>query len=311
MGEQSSDLGDQLRLALLQRLESLHRSGVRQLARPPAPQPPTVAPQSHAAEPVAGRRAASAPPEISPPTPARGRPAATPPPVPSAPAHAAAVPRAVAGTPNQTPVHPTAPTVPAGSSPAPLLASQRVTALDVLRNEVAHCARCTELPAKRTRTVFGVGHLQPRLCFLGEAPGEDEDRQGEPFVGRAGQLLNKIIEACTWQRQDVYILNVLKCRPPNNRNPLPEEVANCRSYFERQLDLLQPEFICCLGAVAAHALLRTTRSVGQLRGRFHDFRGAKVLVTYHPSYLLRAPEMKKETWEDMKRLMQEMGSVTR
>ena len=308
MGEQSSDPGDQIRLALLQRLESLQRSGVRQLARPPVPQRPTAASRSNAAEPVAGRQAASAPPETPPPTPARGKPVATPPPVPSAPARAPDVPPAVAGTPHKTPVHPT---TPAGSSPSPLLAPQRVTALDVLRNDVAHCARCAELAAKRTQTVFGVGQLQPRLCFLGEAPGEDEDRQGEPFVGRAGQLLNKIIEACTWQRQDVYILNVLKCRPPNNRNPLPEEVANCRGYFERQLDLLQPEFICCLGAVAAHALLRTTRSVGQLRGRFHDYRGAKVLVTYHPSYLLRTPEMKKETWEDMKRLMREMGSVTR
>jgi DNA polymerase len=163
------------------------------------------------------------------------------------------------------------------------------------------------LAEKRTQTVFGAGNPQPRLCFLGEAPGADEDRQGEPFVGAAGQLLNKIIAACTLKREDVFILNVLKCRPPGNRTPLPDEVANCRTFFERQLEILQPEFICCLGAVAAQTLLRSTRPVGQLRGKFHDYRGIRVVVTYHPSYLLRAPEMKRHTWDDMKMLMQAMG----
>ncbi|HEX7448717.1 MAG TPA: uracil-DNA glycosylase, partial [Pirellulales bacterium] len=146
-----------------------------------------------------------------------------------------------------------------------------------------------------------------RLCFMGEAPGADEDAQGEPFVGRAGQLLNKIIEACTLRREDVYILNTIKCRPPQNRNPLPDEVANCREYLNRQLEIIRPEFICCLGAVAAQALLNTDLSIGRMRKRFFDYRGARVLCTYHPAYLLRNPAAKKDVWEDMQLLMREMG----
>jgi DNA polymerase len=144
---------------------------------------------------------------------------------------------------------------------------------------------------------------------LGEAPGADEDRQGEPFVGRAGQLLTKIIEACTLRRQDVYILNVLKCRPPGNRTPTSDEAASCRPFFRRQLEIIRPEFICCLGSVAAATLLDTTESIGRLRGRFHDWCGVKVLVTYHPAYLLRNPAAKKQVWDDMKMLMKEMGIV--
>jgi DNA polymerase len=126
-------------------------------------------------------------------------------------------------------------------------------------------------------------------------------------VGRAGQLLNRMIEACTLRRQDVYILNVLKCRPPDNRTPEATEVDNCRPFFERQLELLHPEFICCLGSVAAHALLKTTVPVGRLRGKIHQYGWAKVVVTYHPAYLLRSPDQKKAAWEDMKLLMREMG----
>ncbi len=188
--------------------------------------------------------------------------------------------------------------------------TQRVTpglTLEVLQQEVASCTRCGELASTRTQTVFGVGDPHARLCFLGEAPGADEDRLGEPFVGRGGQLLNKIIEACRIKREDVYILNMLKCRPPGNRNPLPEELANCRGYLERQLDLIRPEFICCLGAVASQNLLGTTVSIGKLRGKIHHFRGAKVVCTYHPAFLLRSPSFKKETWEDMKLLFREMG----
>jgi DNA polymerase len=155
--------------------------------------------------------------------------------------------------------------------------------------------------------VFGVGDSAARLCFLGEAPGADEDRLGEPFVGRAGQLLTKIIEACKLKREDVYILNMIKCRPPGNRNPLPTELANCRGYLDRQLDLIQPEFICCCGAVASQNLLNTTVSIGKLRGKIHDYRGIKVVCTYHPAFLLRSPSFKKEAWEDMKFLMREMG----
>jgi DNA polymerase len=179
--------------------------------------------------------------------------------------------------------------------------------LEVLKEQVAGCTRCNELASTRTQTVFGVGNPQARLCFLGEAPGADEDRLGEPFVGRGGQLLDKIIEACRLKREEVYILNMIKCRPPGNRNPMPDELANCRGYLEAQLQLIQPEFICCLGAVAAQNLLNTTTPIGKLRGKFHSYRGAKVVCTYHPAFLLRSPSFKKEAWDDMKLLMREMG----
>jgi uracil-DNA glycosylase len=179
--------------------------------------------------------------------------------------------------------------------------------LEVIQQHVRACTRCSVLAATRTQTVFGVGNPNARLCFLGEAPGADEDRTGEPFVGRAGRLLTKIIEACQLKREDVYILNMIKCRPPENRNPLPTELSNCRGFLEQQFDLIRPEFICCLGAVAAQNLLSTTMSIGKLRGRFHNYRGAKVICTYHPAFLLRSPSFKKETWEDLKFLMREMG----
>ncbi len=179
--------------------------------------------------------------------------------------------------------------------------------LEVIRGEVAACRLCHELAATRTQTVFGVGNPQARLCFLGEAPGADEDQQGEPFVGRAGQLLTKIIEACTLSRSDVYILNVLKCRPPGNRNPLPDEVANCRGFLDRQLQLIQPDYICCLGAIAAQTLLETDTPIGRMRGKFFDYQGIAVMCTYHPAYLLRNPAAKKDVWEDMKVLMRKMG----
>jgi len=179
--------------------------------------------------------------------------------------------------------------------------------LAILRQEVADCTRCAELAGTRTQTVFGAGPADARLCFFGEAPGADEDASGEPFVGRAGQLLTKIIEACTLQRDDVYILNVLKCRPPGNRTPMPDEVGNCRSFFERQFAAIAPEFICCLGTTAAQALLQTTEPIGALRRRWFTFGAARVLCTYHPSYLLRTPAAKRDVWEDMQMLMREMG----
>lgn len=180
--------------------------------------------------------------------------------------------------------------------------------LPVLAEEVAACTLCDELAATRKQTVFGVGNPQARLCLLGEAPGADEDAQGEPFVGRSGQLLTKILGACNLAREDVYILNILKCRPPGNRNPAPQESQNCRQYLIRQLQLIEPEFICCLGAVAAQNLLETTTSIGRLRGKLHDYRGINVVCTYHPAYLLRNPSAKKDCWEDMKFLMREMGT---
>jgi len=185
---------------------------------------------------------------------------------------------------------------------------QPPASLALLQDEVAACTLCQELASSRAQTVFGVGNPGARLCFLGEAPGADEDRQGEPFVGRAGQLLNKILGACQLSRADVYILNVLKCRPPGNRNPSPEESQNCRHFLDRQLQLIRPEFICCLGAVAAQNLLATTSAIGRLRGKLHDYRGMRVVCTYHPAYLLRNPAAKKHTWDDMKLLMRAMGT---
>jgi DNA polymerase len=180
--------------------------------------------------------------------------------------------------------------------------------LETLAQAVAVCTRCTELAATRKQTVFADGNPKARLVFLGEAPGADEDAQGKPFVGRAGKLLTDMIErGMKLPRRDVYIMNVLKCRPPGNRNPLPHEARNCRPYLLRQLELVAPEFICCLGAVAAQNLLETTQSIGKLRGRFHDWRGIQVLCTYHPAYLLRNPDAKRPTWDDLKLLMEAMG----
>ena len=190
--------------------------------------------------------------------------------------------------------------------------AQATTLLAELEQEVAGCQRCEELACTRTQTVFGVGPANPRLCFFGEAPGFDEDKQGEPFVGAAGQLLTDIIQkGMGLRREDVYILNVLKCRPPGNRNPNPDEIENCREYFLRQFSILQPEYICCLGAFAARTLLDTDESVGRMRGRFHRFHhgpvDAQVIVTYHPAYLLRNENEKRKTWADVKMLMAAMG----
>lgn len=194
---------------------------------------------------------------------------------------------------------------PAGS--AAVAAGSRDVALDAIRQEVAVCRRCESLACARQNTVFGAGAATARICFVGEAPGADEDASGLPFVGPAGQLLTKIIEACTLTREEVYIVNVLKCRPPDNRQPLPDEIANCREYFERQLQVIAPEFICCLGTTAAQALLQTTEPIGKLRGRWFTHGTAQVLCTYHPSYLLRTPGAKRHVWDDMKLLMARMG----
>lgn len=224
----------------------------------------------------------------------------------------------VAVRPQKTASPPPPVPVPSAVSPAKVAAplpkavampTSPADALAVIQREVASCTRCSILAETRTQTVFGVGNITPRLVLMGEAPGADEDRQGIPFVGRAGQLLTKIIEACTLRREDVYILNTLKCRPPENRNPMPEEVANCRGYFERQLEILRPEFICCLGGIAAQSLLKSELTIGKLRKRFHDYHGMQVLCTYHPSYLLRNPAAKRDVWEDMQLLMQRMGIV--
>jgi DNA polymerase len=187
-------------------------------------------------------------------------------------------------------------------------ADSAAAALAEVARRVAGCTRCSELARTRTQTVFGTGNPHARLAFIGEAPGADEDKQGEPFVGRAGQLLTDIIvKGMKIRREDVYIMNILRCRPPGNRTPLPVEAANCREYLNAQLAILHPEFICCLGACAAQNLLGVDSPIGRLRGRLHDFQGMKVLCTYHPAYLLRNPDAKRLVWDDIQILMAEMG----
>lgn len=182
--------------------------------------------------------------------------------------------------------------------------------LEDIRADIGECTRCP-LSLKRTRIVFGEGHPKAVLMFVGEGPGQDEDRTGRPFVGRSGQLLTKIIEAMHLTRDQVYIANVVKCRPPGNRTPLPEEIETCRPFLERQIQVIQPTFLCTLGAVATHALLRTKEPISRMRGRFHSYRGIRLMPTFHPSYLLQNPEKKRETWEDMKKLMAAMEDTVR
>jgi DNA polymerase len=190
-----------------------------------------------------------------------------------------------------------------------LTVAERREALKALIQTVAGCRRCPQLASTRRQTVFGVGPLDPDLCFIGEAPGADEDAQGEPFVGAAGQLLDRIIVACGMKREDVFICNILRCRPPGNRQPTADEAANCREFLDRTLELVRPKFICCLGGTAATNLLGTTQSMTKLRGRFFDYKGTPVVCTYHPAYLLphRSPDKKKDVWEDMKKLLAKMG----
>ena len=166
----------------------------------------------------------------------------------------------------------------------------------------ADCRRCKLCSLGRSQIVFGVGSPRARLMFVGEAPGEDEDRKGEPFVGRAGQLLTKIIEAIGMTRDQVYIANVIKCRPPGNRNPEPDEVASCEPFLFRQIDVIQPKVIVPLGKFAAQSLLKTMDPITRLRGRQFDYRGAVLVPTFHPAYLLRNPSAKREVWEDMKKV---------
>jgi DNA polymerase len=209
---------------------------------------------------------------------------------------------------------------PAEPSPAPaptpgqagsLSHDTRRQELALLAQTITGCQRCPELFSTRTQTVFGVGPVEPDICFVGEAPGADEDKQGEPFVGRAGQLLNKIIEnALGYRREEVYICNTIKCRPPNNRTPSPTERSNCRDYFDRQIELVKPKYIVCLGATAAQNVLGTSLGIGKLRGQVHDYKGIPVVCTYHPSAILReepAKVLRTACWQDMKLLLSTMG----
>lgn len=168
-------------------------------------------------------------------------------------------------------------------------------------HDICECQKCP-LGATRTKFVYGVGSSAAKVMFIGEAPGRDEDLQGEPFVGRAGQLLDKILAAIKFSRQEVYIANILKCRPPNNRDPLPEEMATCLPYLLEQIRLIKPQIICALGRIAAQALLQTTTPIGKLRKVWHDFQGIPFLVTYHPAALLRFPIYKKDVWQDVQML---------
>jgi len=176
--------------------------------------------------------------------------------------------------------------------------------LESIHTDLGDCRRC-KLARGRNHIVFGDGNPKAKLVFIGEGPGVEEDRKGQPFVGAAGQLLTRIIEAIKLSRNQVYICNIIKCRPPGNRNPEPDEIKTCFPFLERQIAALQPDFIIALGTFAAQTLLGTATPISRLRGRFHEYKGIRVVPTYHPAYLLRNPDKKRDVWEDMKMLMKE------
>jgi uracil-DNA glycosylase len=178
--------------------------------------------------------------------------------------------------------------------------------LERIREDIGDCKRC-KLCQKRTNIVFGAGNAKAELVFVGEGPGHDEDIQGLPFVGRAGKLLTQMIEAMGLRRDDVYICNVVKCRPPENRTPEPDEIETCSPFLFRQLDFIRPKAVVCLGAVAFQALLGTKQSISRLRGQWLEFRGTPLLATYHPAYLLRNPNAKGDVWDDLKKVMAHLG----
>src|SRR5947207_4526373 len=191
---------------------------------------------------------------------------------------------------------------------APVTFSRSGTeALAAIREDLGDCTRCKLHAHGRTQIVFGVGNPTADLMFVGEAPGADEDIQGIPFVGRAGQLLTKMIEAMGFKRDEVYIANVLKCRPPGNRNPEPDEIEQCEPFLLRQLASVQPKVVIALGAFAARTLLKTDAPISRLRGRIFDYHGAKLIPTFHPSFLLRSPAYKREAWEDLKLALTHLG----
>lgn len=218
-----------------------------------------------------------------------------------------------AAAPNTVPVEkPTTPPAETTESETTILSEDSVEqpalhdgkdTLDTIAVEVSNCTKCP-LHASRINTVSGEGNPHASLVFVGEAPGASEDKQGRPFVGRAGQLLTDIItKGMKMSRDDVFICNVLKCRPPGNRNPNPEEILHCEPYLLRQLDVLRPKVICAMGAVAAHTLLKNTLAISRLRGEWHTYHGIALRVTYHPAYLLRNPADKVKTWEDVKEIL--------
>jgi uracil-DNA glycosylase family 4 len=187
------------------------------------------------------------------------------------------------------------------------IARTTLEALAAIREDLGDCTRCKLHAQGRKQIVFGVGNPTADLMFVGEAPGADEDAQGVPFVGRAGQLLTKMIEAMGFSRDEVYIANVLKCRPPGNRNPEPDEIATCEPFLFRQLASVEPKVVIALGAFAARTLLKTADPISRLRGRVFEYRGAKLIPTFHPSFLLRSPGYKREAWEDLKKALAILG----
>lgn len=205
------------------------------------------------------------------------------------------------------------PPVPAGDAgdSAPELVAERpggAVGLSLVRADLGDCTRC-KLSAGRKNLVYGVGNPDAHLVFVGEGPGADEDEQGEPFVGKAGQLLNKMIEAMGYRRQDVYICNVVKCRPPGNRNPEPDEIAACEPFLKKQLGAIRPRMIVALGKFAAQCLLRDDTPISRLRGNFRSYEGIQLMPTFHPAYLLRDPSKKKEAWEDLKAVLAALGRM--
>jgi uracil-DNA glycosylase len=191
----------------------------------------------------------------------------------------------------------------AASGHAPSSNTPTIWTLHSIREDIGDCTRCKLATLGRKQVVFGVGSASAELMFVGEAPGADEDVQGVPFVGRAGQLLTKMIEAMGFTRDDVYIANVVKCRPPENRNPEPDEIESCEPFLFRQIETIKPKVIVALGAFAAKTLLRSQDPISKLRGRVHDYHGAKLIPTFHPSFLLRSPGQKKYAWEDLKKAL--------
>ncbi|MFT3916767.1 MAG: uracil-DNA glycosylase [Anaeromyxobacteraceae bacterium] len=249
-----------------------------QVPAPPPPAPPPAEPSPTSAQPVGAPRTD---PVRPPPT------------------------RAVPGA-----THPAATTPAAAGASALTDKGCGSPALLELRAGLGECQRC-KLGATRTKLVFGTGNPQAELMFVGEGPGADEDAQGEPFVGKAGQLLTKMIEAMGYARGDVYIANVVKCRPPGNRNPEPDEIEACERYLRAQIDAIRPKIIVALGKFAAQTLLRDTTPITKLRGRWSSYEGVKLMPTFHPAYLLRSPEEKKKAWEDLQLVMRELGKSPR
>lgn len=301
----NGDMQARIRAALRQHFETERLLGVRDVPLPPAAKPP------HAPLPPASTPTYEAPPPAS----SKPAPKAPPPAAHDAPPARAAAPHTPhAGDP--VPAAGRSPIVARRASVPEEELNARQDALRVLDEEsVRRCTKC-QLHCTRTNTVFGQGWAAPRLVFVGEAPGFEEDKQGLAFVGRAGQLLTKMIEAMGVSRDDVFICNVLKCRPPDNRTPAADEIAACSPYLFEQIRMLDPEVIVALGKPASQTLLNSTAPIGQLRGRFHDFypsgtplvgRAVPLMPTYHPAYLLRNPNDKGKAWEDLMKVMERLG----